>query len=193
MDMAIFLGIFFMSVPFFVIMVLESRRKRPIPEQEDEEVGYSGYDENPEEEYRLEKEGESGDNETTMTPTKIDQTSLWKYVTRLEAGKGGGTTKFICPHCNTQYTGSYTRARRHLCGKRPWDGDKNIGIKTCVSVSATDRAKYIREEENAQYKSKRSKGFLEPYPPSLHAQRSPSTSIHGSGYGGTPSTTTNIS
>ena len=37
--------------PFFVIMVLESRRKRPILEEEDEEVGYSAFDENPEEEY----------------------------------------------------------------------------------------------------------------------------------------------
>ena len=90
--MAIWLGIFFMLVPFFVIMVLESRRKRPIPEQEDEEVGYSGYDENPKEEYQPEEEGdlgESGDNETTVTPTKIDQTPLWKYFTRPEAGKGG--------------------------------------------------------------------------------------------------------
>ena len=45
--MAIWLGIFSMFVPFFVIMVLESRRKRPILEEEDEEVGYGGYDENP--------------------------------------------------------------------------------------------------------------------------------------------------
>ena len=51
MDMAILLGIFFMLIHFFVIMVLESRRKRPNPEPEDEEVGYSGYDENPKEEY----------------------------------------------------------------------------------------------------------------------------------------------
>ena len=58
---------------------------------------------------------------------------------------------------------------------------------------AIDRAKYIREEEEAQYKYKRSKGFLEPNPPSHHAQRSPSTSTHGSGYGGTPGTRANIS
>ena len=134
--MAIWLGIFFLLVPFFVIMVLESRRKRPIPEEEDKEVGYSGFDEIPEEEYHGEEEGESGDNETTVTPTKIDQTPLWKYVTRPEAGKGGGTTKFLCPHCNTQYTGSYPHARRHLFGKRPWDGDKiyrNQNLCKCVS------------------------------------------------------------
>ena len=50
-------------------------------------------------------------------------------------------------------------------------------------MSATDRA---REDKEAKYKSKISKGFLESYPPSHHAQRSPSTSTHGSGYGGTP-------
>ena len=39
--------------------MLESRRKRPIREEEDEEVGYSGFDENPEEEEEYaEEEGE---------------------------------------------------------------------------------------------------------------------------------------
>ena len=47
--MAIWLRVFFMLVPFFVIMVLESKRKRPIREEENEEVGCSGFDENPEE------------------------------------------------------------------------------------------------------------------------------------------------
>ena len=83
--MAIWLGIFFMLVPFFVIMVLESRRKRPIREEEDEKVGYSGFDENPEEEEEYaEEEGESGEHEATNTPTRQDQnqTPLWKYVQR---------------------------------------------------------------------------------------------------------------
>jgi len=35
-----------------------------------------------------------------------------------------------------------------------------IGIKACTAVSAADRAKYIREEEEAQYRSKKIKGFL---------------------------------
>ena len=133
-----------MLVPFFVIMVLESRRKRPIREEEDEEVGYSGFDENPEEEY-AEEEGESGEHEATDTPIRQEQsqTPLWKYVQRQEGGKGGGTTKFCCPHCNKEYTGSYTRARRHLCGKMPGDGDKNLGIKICVSVPATEREREI--------------------------------------------------
>ena len=69
-------------VPFFVIMVLESRRKRPIREEEDEEVTYSGFDENPEEEEYAEEEGESGENEATETPNKQDQsqTPFWKYI-----------------------------------------------------------------------------------------------------------------
>ena len=116
-------------------------------EEGDEEVGYSGFDENPGEEY-LGEELEESEHDSTQK-TKQDLTPLWKYVTRPEVGKGGGTTKFHCPHCNNKYTGSYTCARRHLCGKRPWDGDKQIGIITCASVPAVDRAKYIKKEEEA--------------------------------------------
>lgn len=149
--MVIFLGIFFFLVPFLVIMVLESRKRRV----GNEERGHSGFDENPGEEELEESEYESAQK------TKQDQTPLWKYVNRPKAGKGGGTIKFHCPHCNNSYTGSYIHAKKHLCGKRPWDGDKQIGIKTCLGVSAADRAKYIREEEEAQYKSKTSKGDFE--------------------------------
>jgi len=63
-----------------------------------------------------------------------------------------------------------------------WDRDKQIGIKTCVSVSQAQRAKYIREEEEAQYKSKRSKGDFEhdTTSPQSHRLRTPSTSTHSS-------------
>ena len=127
-----------MLVPFFVIMVVESsRRKRQIRE-EDEEEGYGGSEENPEEEedYAEEEVG-SGEPENIDSPTTQDQYPLWKYVQKMGGGKGGGTIKFICPHCNKQYHGSYIRARRHLCGKMPGDGEKNIGIKICTSVPAT--------------------------------------------------------
>jgi len=50
--MVIFLGIFFFLVPFLVIMVLESRKRRV--EIENDEGGHSGFDENPGEE-ELEK------------------------------------------------------------------------------------------------------------------------------------------
>ena len=163
-----------------VIMVVESRKRRgPETEEVDEEAGGSQMGENPSEE-----EVEEGEHDPQKT--KQDQTPLWKYVQRAETGRGGGTTKFHCPHCNTDYTGSYTRARRHLCGKRPWDGEKQIGIKTCDKVSTADRAKYIKEEEDTQYRTKRSRGFFEPISPS---QRTPSASSQGSGYrhGGTGS------
>jgi len=68
-----------------------------------------------------------------------------------------------------------------------WDGNKQIGIKTCGSVSQQRSSKYIREEEEAQYKSKRSRGDFEDdtiSPPS-HKLRTPSTSTLCSGYGGT--------
>jgi len=142
-------------------MVLEGRKRRVEHEEGDEEMGYSGFDENPGEEYLGEEELEEGEHDSSQK-TKQDQTPLWKYATRLEAGKGGGTTKFNCSHCNNDYTGSYAHARKYLCGKRPWDGDKRIGIKSCAGVSAAERAKYIREEEESQYKSKKSKVFFEP-------------------------------
>ena len=75
---------FFFLVHFFVSMVLESRIKRVVQEEEDEEVGYSGFDQNLEEEYLGEEEGESGDDEAT--PTKFDQTPLWKYFISRERG-----------------------------------------------------------------------------------------------------------
>ena len=71
----------------------------------------------------------------------------------------------------------------------PGDGKKNLGIKICVSVPTTEREKYRKEEEVSLQRSKRSKGFIDSYAPSgpsHYGQRSPSTSTHGSGYGGTP-------
>ena len=116
--MVILLAIFFFLIPFLVTIVLESRKRRV----EHEEVGYSGFDENPEEDYLGEEELEESEHDSAQK-TKQDQTPLWKYVSRPEARKGGGTTKFHWPRCNKSYSGSYTRARKHLCGKRPWDGD----------------------------------------------------------------------
>ena len=73
---------------------------------------------------------------------KKDTTPLWKYVTRLGGGRGGGTTKFTCLHCNKTYTGTYTRVRKHLCGIMPCNQGKATGVKTCDKVSAKERNKY---------------------------------------------------
>ena len=115
--MAIWLGILLMLVPFFVIMVLESRR---VDHDEEDEVGFSWFDENPgEEEYLGEEEEESGDNEGTKT--KPDQTPLWKYVSRPEVEKGGGTTKFTCLHCKNTYTQVHTLVPKGTSvGKGQW-------------------------------------------------------------------------
>ena len=80
------------------MMVLGNQRRN---EEDDEEVGSGTYRGEEEEEEKDEHEGGG-------KKTKGDQTPLWKYVTRLGGGIGGGTTKFVCPHCNTTYTGSYT-------------------------------------------------------------------------------------
>lgn len=130
---AIWLGILLLLVHLNVIMVLESKRSRV--DEEDEEVGSGGFENHGEEE----KE-ENGDNEGAKT--KSNQTPLWKYVSRSEGGKWGGTTKFTCLHCKNTYPSSYTHARKHLCGKMSWDGNKQIRIITCGSVSQHQRAKF---------------------------------------------------
>ena len=68
----------------------------------------------------------------------------------------------------------------------PWDEKKTIGVKTCTEVPAKDKAKYKREEEEAQYISKKTK--VEHETSSSHrtfSARSPST--HGSGFSTTHS------
>ena len=75
------------------MMVLGNRRRN---EEEDEEVGSGTY---------LEEEEEDDEHEGGEKETKEDQTPLWKYVTKLGGGIGDGTTKFVCPHCNTSYRG----------------------------------------------------------------------------------------
>ena len=84
--------------------------------------GEEGEEEDEEED---ENEGDGGDGKKT----KEDQTPLWKNVTKLGGGKGGGTTKVVCPHCNITYTGSYPRVRKHISSVMPWDGNKTIGVK----------------------------------------------------------------
>jgi hypothetical protein len=118
--------------------------------------------------YQGEEEGmeEAEDNENDsddydLQKAKEKYTPLWKYVTRLNGGKGGGTTKFICYHCHTEYTGSYSRVKKHLCGTMYWDEGKNVGIRACVKVDPEDRLKYQREEEVAQNKGKKPKVELE--------------------------------
>jgi hypothetical protein len=57
---------------------------------------------------------------------KASSTPLWRFVTKVE-GRGGGTTKFFCPHDYDQgkpFIGSYICVRRHLCGVMDSDDKK---------------------------------------------------------------------
>ena len=83
-------------------MVVVGNRRRN--EEEDEEVGSGTYHGEEEEEEEEERE--------SRKKTKEDPTPLWKYVTRQVGTRGGGTTKFVCPHCNKTCTGSYTRVMK---------------------------------------------------------------------------------
>ena len=86
-------------------MVVVGNQRRD--KEEDEEVGSGTYHGEEEEE---------------------DPTPLWKYVTKQGGGRGGGTTKFGCPHCKKTYIGSYTCVRRHLCGYMPCDERKTVSL-----------------------------------------------------------------
>jgi len=81
---------------------------------------------------------------------------LWKFVTKVEEGKGGGSIKFLCPHdCHDgkPYTGSYTRLRRNLCGvMESKDNKGSTGITIFPNISKEQREKYIKIEEVAQKK-----------------------------------------
>ena len=79
------------------MVVVGNRRSN---EEEDEEVGSGTYHGEEEEE---EEEGE--EEEENRKKTKEDPTPLWKYVTRQAGTRGGGTTKFVCPHCKKTYIG----------------------------------------------------------------------------------------
>jgi len=148
-------------------------------DEEDEEVGSGPY--HGEEEVKGDDDHENDSDDGHGNKPKENSTPLWKYVTRLGGGKGGGTTKFICPHCRKTYMGSYTSVRKYLCGVMPCDENKTIGVKTYGKVPSKDRTKYKREEEEAQHKSKNSR--IKHETSSSHrtfSGRSPST--HGSGF-----------
>ena len=135
-----------------------------------------------------EEGGEGDDNE--VDSGKASLTPLWRYVTKLEEGRGGGTTKFLCPHgCRPgkPYSGSYTRVRRHLCGILSNDDNRgSIGISICHKITQEQRENYIRIEEAAQrINTKKQKVQPDAFSPfsssSVGGRSSPSGSGSGSG------------
>ena len=106
---------FLFLVPILLMMmVVGSRFGGGNDEEEEIESGTYHGEEEEEDDDEEEIESDEGQKQKDTTP-------LWKYVTRLGGGRGGGTTKFTCLHCNKTYTGSYTRVRTHLCGIMPCD------------------------------------------------------------------------
>jgi hypothetical protein len=119
-------------LPFLVLMVLFGSRHV----NEEYDSGHSHSDPN----YPMnegEEGGEGDDNE--VDSGKASLTPLWRYATKLEEGRGGGTTKFLSPHgCRSRkpYSGSYTRVRRHLCGVLDSDDNRgSIGIAICPKMT----------------------------------------------------------
>jgi hypothetical protein len=134
---------FILLVPFFNVMV-ELGNQNTSDDEEELEVG-SGT-------YRGEEEEMEGDDDHETDSDdgqkhKETSTPLWN-VTKLGGGNGGGTTKFICSHCNN--TGSYTRARKHLYWIMPSNESNTIGVETCDQVPMKDKNIYKKEEEAAQ-------------------------------------------
>ena len=146
------MGMWFLwLVPILLMMVVVGSRFGG-GSDEDEEIGSRTYHGEEEEKGDEEEEIESDEGQKQK-----DTTPLRKYVTRLGGGRGGGTAKFACLHCNKTYTGSYIRVRNRLCGLMPCDQGKVTGVKTCDKVSTKERNKYRMEEEAGQNNSKRSR------------------------------------
>jgi hypothetical protein len=85
---------------------------------------------------------------------KASLTPLCRFVTKLEGGKGGGSTKFLCHHDYHQgkpYTYSYTRVRKNICGVMESDDNKGgMGISIFPKISEEERYKYVKIEKATQ-------------------------------------------
>jgi ABC-type nickel/cobalt efflux system permease component RcnA len=101
--------------PFFMLMVVVGSSRRNNHDS-DKEIEVDNTDQGDEEGMEGDEDNENDSDEHDPQKSKEKYTPLWKYVTRLGGGKGGGTTKFTCHHCHTKYIGSYTHVRKHMCG-----------------------------------------------------------------------------
>ena len=99
---------FWFIIPSLVLMVRLGRRHQ----REDDDSGDSHDD--PQYEVGEGFEEEAGNEEGNVGHKDLLR-PLWKFVTKVEEERGGGSIKFVCPHeCHDgkPYTGSYTRLRK---------------------------------------------------------------------------------
>jgi hypothetical protein len=136
---------FWFIIPFLVLMVLSGTRRHQ-REEENEERNEGGF----------QHEGGFEEDEESNEGGKDLLTPLWKFVTKLDVGRGSGTVEFLCPHdCHEgkPYADSYTHVRRHLCGVMESDDNKgSLGINVFPNISKEQRQIYIKIEEAAQRK-----------------------------------------
>lgn len=76
---------------------------------------------------------------------KGNSTPLWRYMENLGGGKGGGNTKFACPHCHKTYVCSSTCVKKHIYGILQWDEGTNIRIKIYYEVLMKYNNRYKKE------------------------------------------------
>ena len=107
---------YFILVPFFIMMVVVGTRRRRNTHDSDEEIEVDNTYQGEEEGMEGDEDNENDSDDHDPQKSKEKYTPLWKYVTRLGGGKGGGTTKFTCHHRHTKYISFYTRVRKHICG-----------------------------------------------------------------------------
>ncbi|XP_075499728.1 uncharacterized protein LOC142538252 [Primulina tabacum] len=67
-----------------------------------------------------------------------DFSQLWKFVTKIEKGAGGGNVTWSCNICTKVCKGSYSRVKAHLLKL------KGLGIAGCVAVSI-DQIKHMQQ------------------------------------------------
>ena len=82
-------------VPFFIIMMVVGSSRRNTHDS-DEEIEVDNTYQGEEEGMEGDRDNENDSDDHDHEKVKERNTPLWKYVTKLTGGKGGGTRKFIC-------------------------------------------------------------------------------------------------
>ncbi|XP_042416522.1 uncharacterized protein LOC122005528 [Zingiber officinale] len=80
-----------------------------------------------------------------------DYSPLWKFVTKVEKGVGGGNVTWSCNICTKVCKGSYSRVKAHLLKQ------KGAGIAGCTAVTMDQMKRMQQLVDDAELRKKNSK------------------------------------
>lgn len=94
---------------------------------------------------------ETFQNESVQEDAADDYSPLWKFVTKIEKGAGGGNVTWSCNICTKVCKGSYSRVKAHLLQL------KGFGIASCVAVSIDQKKHMQKLLDEAELRRKNAK------------------------------------